>query len=106
MVQPGEGTGLPSKPSAGLRALDETLRQDLERHVALQPDVSGVIDDTHAPLPDPPDDSKMGNLLPDQGIHGMASSGAIRGRFGALPAELCSLSAWWAVSDSNQRLPA
>ena len=50
MVQGGEDFGFPLKPCEPIRIVREGLRQDLQRHIPVEPVVVGPVDHTHAPL--------------------------------------------------------
>ncbi len=52
MVQAGEDLGLTLEPSQAIRISCKRLGQDLERHLAVQLGIGGLIDLPHAPLAD------------------------------------------------------
>ena len=50
MIQRGQQLGLSFETSQPIRVAGKRFGQDLDRHIALQTDVPGAIDLTHAPL--------------------------------------------------------
>ncbi len=86
VVQVREGEGFAPEALAGVVALEHPGGQDLERHLALEPRVAGLVDDAHSAFPDLPEDAVMGNLLADQAghRHGVGTPGRDEGDDGAL----------------------
>ena len=87
MVQRRRGARLAREPVERLRAVRQVLRQELDGDVAPQPDVLGLVDDTHPSAADQGDDAVVGERLADDGQwHGgrLLVAGPSRDRTGGL----------------------
>ena len=71
MVEGRRSFSLALESSEGLRVVGEFFRQELQRDVATELEVLGLIHHAHAPAPDPAQDAVVGNRLP----HGLGGRG-------------------------------